>query len=133
LFRLLKYPDRRAIADTVGLPREHVLASWLTALNYVRNICAHNSRLWNRQLTVKPASPGERQLPDRLRHLATVPNTRAYFAVAITAHLVGSLHADDKWGLRAADILGSFPASSGRSAHHEFGLPPTWRSETLWN
>ena len=28
--------------------------SWLLTLNYVRNLCAHHSRLWNRELEIKP-------------------------------------------------------------------------------
>jgi len=45
--------DRRGIAEFFGL-HHHVLVSWLHALTYVRNICAHHSRLWNRAFAVKP-------------------------------------------------------------------------------
>lgn len=31
-----------------------VMTSWLHALTYLRNLCAHHSKLWNRNFTLKP-------------------------------------------------------------------------------
>ena len=36
-----------------------VCGSWLRALNAVRNICAHHSRLWNRVLGLRPMIPNK--------------------------------------------------------------------------
>ncbi|MGE4307572.1 MULTISPECIES: Abi family protein [Bacteroides] len=30
------------------------IASWLHSIVYIRNICAHHSRLWNKVLGVRP-------------------------------------------------------------------------------
>ena len=35
----------------------NVLRSWLLTLNYIRNLCAHHARLWNRELAIKPILP----------------------------------------------------------------------------
>jgi abortive infection bacteriophage resistance protein len=35
-----------------------VVVSWLRSVNYLRNLCAHHNRLWNRRLAVSPANPG---------------------------------------------------------------------------
>ena len=32
----------------------NVLASWMHSISYIRNLCAHHSRLWNRRLAIKP-------------------------------------------------------------------------------
>lgn len=45
--------DRKAISVEFGLNPE-VLASWMHAISYTRNICAHHARLWNREFTIKP-------------------------------------------------------------------------------
>ncbi len=45
--------DRKNIGDQLGLHFK-VLISWLHSLTYLRNLCAHHSRLWNRTFTVKP-------------------------------------------------------------------------------
>ena len=31
-----------------------VMSSWLHSFTYLRNLCAHHSRLWNRTFTIKP-------------------------------------------------------------------------------
>ena len=45
--------DRKQIARCFAVP-QLVLASWLHTLTFIRNICAHHARLWNRELAVPP-------------------------------------------------------------------------------
>jgi abortive infection bacteriophage resistance protein len=56
--------DRQAMAKPYGLD-ERILVSLVHHLTYVRNICAHHGRLWNKQFTVTmtiPNSPGSLKL-----------------------------------------------------------------------
>ena len=47
--------DRSAIAKSVfGVPQEY-LKSWMECLVYVRNMCAHYTRLYDKELKIKPA------------------------------------------------------------------------------
>ena len=48
--------DRQAIAKSFGV-NEIVLKSFAHHANFVRNICAHHSRLWNRQFTITMKVP----------------------------------------------------------------------------
>jgi len=45
--------DKKRIADFFEV-HHNVFTSWLHALTYIRNICAHHSRLWNRDLAIEP-------------------------------------------------------------------------------
>lgn len=45
--------DKKRISDNLKLSPV-VLESWLHALTYIRNLCAHHSRLWNRHFTIRP-------------------------------------------------------------------------------
>ncbi len=45
--------DKKRIASYFDL-HYTVFTSWLHSLTYVRNICAHHSRLWNKDLAVEP-------------------------------------------------------------------------------
>lgn len=45
--------DKKMIADFFDV-HPKVFTSWLHTLTYVRNICAHHSRLWNRELAIEP-------------------------------------------------------------------------------
>ena len=48
--------DRQVIAKSFGV-KEIVLKSFARHANFVRNICAHHSRLWNRQFTITMKVP----------------------------------------------------------------------------
>ena len=45
--------DKKRIADFFDV-HQTVFTSWLHTLTYVRNLCAHHSRLWNRDLAIEP-------------------------------------------------------------------------------
>jgi len=45
--------DKKRVADFFDV-HHSVFTSWLHTLTYVRNICAHHSRLWNRDLAIEP-------------------------------------------------------------------------------
>lgn len=48
--------DQRVIAARYGLQPNH-LRSWMHHFVYVRNLCAHHSRLWDRVWAIKPNLP----------------------------------------------------------------------------
>src|SRR5262249_50797370 len=42
------HPDiKKSFARRLNVPDTKIVSSWLHTLNYVRNVCAHHSRLWN--------------------------------------------------------------------------------------
>jgi len=47
-------PEKSIIAKEMGLNLHSELSSWLEAVVYVRNIIAHHSRLWSRNMVKKP-------------------------------------------------------------------------------
>ncbi len=51
---------RKKVHEHFQIPNKFLL-SWLRSLSYIRNICAHHSRLWNIQLRESP------MLPSRLK------------------------------------------------------------------
>jgi abortive infection bacteriophage resistance protein len=52
---LLPDPQRR-ICSIYGIHHE-VLRNWFHVITYIRNICAHHGRLWNRELSIRPEIP----------------------------------------------------------------------------
>jgi len=58
LFRMSGKYIQNPIAARYSLSGK-VLFSWLQTLNYVRNLCAHHARLWNRELAIRPMIPSE--------------------------------------------------------------------------
>lgn len=58
LYKSLRHqlPEKSKIANEMGLNLHSELSSWLEAITYIRNIIAHHSRLWNRNMVKKPTS-----------------------------------------------------------------------------
>lgn len=50
----LQLPEKAIIAKEMGLNLNTELSSWLESIAYVRNIIAHHSRLWSRNMVKKP-------------------------------------------------------------------------------
>lgn len=97
---------RKAIAAHFGVPHD-VLESWLQHLNIVRNVCAHHSRLWNRDFTVTPMKPKSRprDLPSKWNG-----SSRGLFnALLILRYYMDSSAPTGTWTTRLNNLLSTQP------------------------
>jgi len=129
LFQLLTRSDRQAITTSAGLVSIKVLVSWLKHLNYVRNVCAHNQRLWNRVWTVRPTWGGS--APHDAPVIDATSAQKPYESIVITAYLLRQLNPDAGWATKAKAVLASFPDIPMRSIH-EIGAPTGWCDQPIW-
>jgi abortive infection bacteriophage resistance protein len=127
--------EKRAVANYFGLD-ENIFASWLHALVYTRNICAHNTRLWNRVMSITP------QMPTSTRHswikTTTILNTitgknvsinnRTYFILSIIRYLLLTINPQSTFNAKIIGILTKYPMIDKKA----LGFPDTWDKEDLW-
>lgn len=129
LYSLCKFDDRKAIAETFGPLRADELASWLNTINYVRNICAHHGRLWNRAIVNSP------KIPDELRYPELLPvqglAKRTYGALAIITCLLKSCGFESERA-RIHDLLASFPENQFVNLQM-IGAPRNWERHSFWS
>ena len=119
--------DRKAIAKRFELPAP-VLESWLHTLSFVRNICAHHGRLWNRELEIKPAKPRSASFMWPC-YLESAPQyTRVGSVFAILRHLVLRIDSDTTWASDLAGLLSAYPSVS----KPQMGLPDDWLEDPFW-
>jgi len=98
-----------------------VLVSWLHAISYTRNLCAHHARLWNRVFTIKPKQA-------RLYRQEMTPNDRLY-AQAIVVHLMQRAVAPDThWAANLAKLLDEHPYVP----LDRMGFPKEWAAWPVW-
>lgn len=100
------------------------LASWLHALTYARNVCAHHKRLWNRKLAIKPRFPSRslawpHKAPD---------NGRLHAVLIVLRHMLRLNSPNSKWVDRLHELLAAHP-SVPQSA---MGFPNGWQKLTIW-
>lgn len=125
-FRSAGMPIQRSIADQFGLAGR-VLESWLLTLNYVRNLCAHHSRLWNRELAIKPLIPDPRNHPAWHAPLA-ISNRRIFVVLTLQRVLIVKIAPQSGWRDRIFDLFDRYPGIPLTP----MGIPAEWRTHDLW-
>lgn len=101
-----------------------IVSSWLHSLSYVRNVCAHHSRLWNRELAIKPALPAlSPAWPYRVRS-----NERLYCILVIVRHVLLRVSPRCNWHQRLFALFDEHPAI----ALDAMQVDPNWRTTQLW-
>lgn len=117
--------DKRDIAAYFYLP-DTVLETWLHSMVYVRNVCAHHARLWNRDMRIRPKHP---QKPRR-QWLANrgVRNNRTYFILSMIVYLLNTVNPNHSFKKRLFELLQKYPNIDIQA----MGFPADWQSEPLW-
>ncbi|MFV0511173.1 MAG: Abi family protein [Shewanella algae] len=129
LIAMMKVSDQQHIASKYGLDWQ-VFASWLYGLSYLRNIGAHHSRLWNRNVTAQVKMPkrGEvtwcEQLEKDDERLA-----KPFVLLAITRHLLKVICPNTEWHIRLRDHLLAFPVqqSARKMSLTNMGYIENWQ------
>ena len=120
--------DRRVIARQFLLP-ENVFGSWLHAITYIRNICAHHSRLWNRELSIAPISLSQ---PVQYRgDWISQPypqRARMYYALCCITYLMQRINPKGTFTQRTKDLMNEFRGVPLTS----MGFQAGWEEQPLW-
>lgn len=117
--------SKRDIAHHFGLD-DSTFASWLHSFVYIRNVCAHHARLWNRGMTIKPQVPLT-PLSLWLKN-ATVSNSRTYFILSMMLYLLQSIDSRNQFVYRFKLLLKKYPNIDVGA----MGFPAGWEEEPLW-
>lgn len=119
-----------SIARELGLPNKETLEGALQLLSYVRNICAHHGRLWNRR-TVKRA-PNIRLFRDdmtvEVRGRQNQPENTIYNVLVILGRTLRHQTPDTTFPNRVRKAVESRPEWQQRA----MGFPVDWRARPLW-
>ena len=123
---MLHERDRKRLASTYGLSVSD-FGSLLHHLNYVRNICAHHSRLWNRRFTITVSLP-RKQPPDVVASIHPPESRRVYNTLVLLAHMMNVIQAGSGWHTRVRRLVEgqTFPVAP------EMGFPVDWQARPMW-
>lgn len=117
---------KRNIAAYFGLA-DTVFASWLHCIVYIRNICAHHCRLWNRTLSIRPLMPRSPRNP----FIATPRNGthQVYFALSMIVYFLNIINPNHSFVTRFKDLLERYHLIDVRA----MGFPENWENEGIWD
>jgi len=118
--------DKKAIAKTYNLSVDG-LRSILQRTVYIRNLCAHHSRLWNRKLTVNMSLPNS-QPSDIISSLNPAEPKHLYNSIILLGHMTSIIEPDWDWKPRIRQHLEGL----NPNLHADMGFPTDWRLRKFW-
>ncbi|SER66283.1 Abortive infection bacteriophage resistance protein [Azotobacter beijerinckii] len=131
LLAMMKVADQQRIAAKYGVSDWKVFQSWVRSLSYLRNLAAHHSRLWNRNVTDQPSLPrqGEIAWCDDFIGKADLI-AKPFLLLAIARHLVKVVCPHSEWHVRLKKHLEAFPQQHSRRklSIADMGVPAGWES-----
>lgn len=125
---LARDADKKAVARRLGLPAP-LLQSWLHTLTTVRNMCAHHSRMWNRQLGIRPELPRKANFPWPNHLLQPGPHTRIFSTLCMLNHLVHQISPHTHWDQHLYHLISDFPHLNLKA----MGFPRDWYQDPFWH
>lgn len=105
-----------------------LLESWFEALSYIRNVCAHHSRLWNKKNPKPPI------YPNRINNkwLEIEPSddkkNRLYVILAIIDLLLNNIDNNNDFRKELFSLIDN----NLEIPLHYIGFPVDWRSDSFW-
>ncbi|ATU95542.1 hypothetical protein BLM14_26970 (plasmid) [Phyllobacterium zundukense] len=116
----LEKGNRKRIAREFSIP-EPAMKSWPHCLSYIRNLCAHHSRLWNRTFTIRPFAP--REFADDF-----ADQGRIYAQLAVAQIFMKKISPMSQWSDRLQALLDEYPAITPARLH----FPNRWQQRAVW-
>lgn len=136
IFSLIKFGrTKQNIADRFGL-NEKVFQSWLHSFVYVRNICAHHSRLWNKNLAIKPELPLKTKgdwinnftiIDSRTQEKKSIRN-KTYFVICMLDYMLQTINPNNSFQEKLEDLFEKYPDVD----RYALGYTKDWDSEPMF-
>jgi len=126
LFAWMKRDDQQVIAVKYGAANGRVLARWLRSLNFIRNVSAHHSRLWNVNV-LEYATPIQGEYWNQLKP------ERPFFYFCIMQKMMKIICPNSHWSERFEELMNEFPKLDCNAVSlNDFGLIDDWKDWSLW-
>lgn len=127
LFSGMQYADQNKIAQKYGAQNGEQFAQWLRSLNYIRNISAHHSRLWNANIPLKTAPITFDNQWVKLKM------NRPFFYFCMMQKILAVIYPNSLWKERVKKLINNFPdIDCDNVSIQHFGLEFDWLEWELW-
>lgn len=125
----LKYrADINGIANYFCLSPQ-IFCSWLHTINYIRNLCAHHARLWNRDMNIVPEKLHFSKSLKWISNPDTVQRGKIYYFLCMIIYLLQTVNPTSSFKNRIMDLLDEYKDIVSLSA---MGFSSGWEAEDLW-
>lgn len=121
-------------ADIVGIASYFALppktfCSWLHTMNYVRNICAHHSRLWNRDLNIVPEKLSFSKRLVWINTPDTAKRSKNYYFFCMINYMLQVANPTSQFKTKLKELLEEYKNVISLDS---MGFPKGWEEEKMW-
>jgi abortive infection bacteriophage resistance protein len=131
LFKNLKHqlPEKAAISKEMGLNLHSELSSWLESFTYVRNIIAHHSRLWSKNMVKKPTYNLKNPIGQWFQNPITpVQIKKPFLIISCMMYTCNMIDANNKIKLNLDNLFNRYQSIP----IYKLGFLNNWKNEPLW-
>ena len=122
--------DRKNISRFFNAPHQ-IFINWIHVLVYIRNICAHHSRLWNLKLKIPPV-----RLEKNLGKIEKVfiHDNKIFSIVNIVLHLLNTMESPitDRYKNNLTEAMKSIHFLKNHNLEEIMGFTNGWEKSELW-
>ena len=124
-YKGLKNEDKKPISSYFNTHHKR-LTDWLHSLTYIRNVCAHHSRIWNRELSIRPDIVKDRNWQAPI----TPRNDRIFYILLVLKYLLSSTGNGKEWVNEVNALLK--PIAENKKWRMAMGIPENWEQHPIW-
>jgi abortive infection bacteriophage resistance protein len=111
---------QKTISQEFGM-QPKIMVSWLHSLTYLRNLCAHHARIWNRKFTITP------RIAKKYKEL--LKDNRYFYAQAVIINMfLTKITKNPHWQLRLLALFKEHP----KIKFSLMGFPSDWAINPFW-
>lgn len=118
------------VAKDLGMPSREIFESVVQVISYIRNICAHHGRLWNRK-TVKRIPHIKKFKSDLVIDVIanqSQPSNLIYNALVVLTYLMRHQSSETTFPQRLRELVETRTDDQRRA----MGFPDDWRTRPVW-
>lgn len=121
-------PEKSAIANDMGLNLHNELSGWLEAISYMRNIIAHHSRIWSRNMVKRPCEIHNPRMTWLSRPLTEVQQKKPFYVITAMLYLCNAI---DEGHTFKEKLLALFEEYADVPIY-KIGFFNRWKEEPIW-
>ena len=125
-------PQKSLIAHEFGLNSVSDLSSWLETITYLRNIVAHHSRIWGRNMVkriILPKNPRNLWLnPATVSVQESIQRPKPFLAISTMIYLCNAINPNNEVKKNLLALFSNNPNISIQ----KLGFFNNWQNEPLW-
>ena len=119
--------EKKVIAKHFGLGHPFVLESWMHTFSFIRNVCAHHSRLWNRPVITAPKLL-DKSTNQWIKDVDTIDPNKIYATLCCMRYFLNIISPSNTFTDKIKELFASFPDIK----ISKMGFPTNWEKQDLW-